>query len=328
MRSAVRYLIAAASGLSGLAAIVLILKPGLVPAQTTWLMGAVTLLLALALTSTALSVLEAPSMAGQPSAAPDATDADRQMHGEMGKVVGNLRSMVEASGNFKAVLDKANDQLPRLLKADQVQLVISYLMVENESMRQRTGELQGSLEQSQRTVERLKANLAKAEEQGLNDGLTGLRNRRGFDITLAAEMATSRTASRPLSLIIADIDHFKLVNDRYGHQTGDEVLQWFAKVLASNMKGRDTVCRYGGEEFAIILPQTKLDGASTLAGQIKQQLEAKFWSKPGAPNTVLKITASFGVAQFSGGEGSSAFIQRADAKLYESKQAGRNRVAA
>lgn len=331
MRSAIRYLIAAASGLSGLVAIALILRPGLVPAQSTWLLGAVTLLLSMALMSTALSVLQtssAPIVSTPAPAIADATETDRQIHGEMGKVVGNLRGMLEASGNFKAVLDKASDQLPRLLKADQVQLVISYLMVENESMRQRTSDLQGNLEQSQRTIERLKVNLARAEEQGLNDGLTGLRNRRGFDITLAAEMATSRTANQPLCLIIADIDHFKQVNDRYGHQTGDEVLQWFAKVLASNMKGRDTVCRYGGEEFAIILPQTKIDNAATLAGQIKQQLEAKFWTKPGAPNTNLRITASFGVAQLLGSEGSSAFIQRADGKLYECKQNGRNRVAA
>ncbi len=126
-------------------------------------------------------------------------------------------------------------------------------MIENENMRSRTAELQGNLEKSQRQIERLKSNLAAAEAQGLSDPLTGLKNRRSFDITLAAEIAAARTSSKPMCLIMADIDHFKSINDRYGHPAGDDVLRWFSKILQNNMKGRDTVARYGGEEFAIIL---------------------------------------------------------------------------
>ena len=238
------------------------------------------------------------------------------------------RTQVDASNSFSAALTKANDQLPDALKPDQVRLVVSYLMIENENMRSRSTELQGNLEKSQRQIERLKSNLAAAEAQGLSDPLTGLRNRRSFDITLAAEIAAARTSSKPVCLIMADIDHFKSINDRYGHPAGDDVLKWFSKILQSNMKGRDTVARYGGEEFAIILPQTTLEHAAILAGQIKQQLEGQLWKKPGAPNTMLRVTASFGVAQLADGEGTSGIIQRADAKLYESKSGGRNRVAA
>ncbi len=106
------------------------------------------------------------------------------------------------------------------------------------------------------------------------------------------------------------------------------MLKWFAKILASNVKGRDTVARYGGEEFAIIMPQTTAENASTIAGQIKAQLSQQFWQKPGAPNTMLRVTASFGVAQLVAGEGTSGLIARSDAKLYEAKSGGRNRVAA
>ena len=79
------------------------------------------------------------------------------------------------------------------------------------------------------------------------------------------------------------------------------MLKWFAKILSSNVKGRDTVARYGGEEFAIIMPQTTIENAATIAGQIKAQLDAQFWQKPGAPNTMLRVTSSFGVAQLTGG---------------------------
>ena len=328
MKLFLRLFIACLSGLSGLAAILMILRPGLVPAQGTWLLVTVTTLMATALASTALSIIAPAAAQAEASAPPEANDTDRQIHGEATKIVSQLRGFAEASGNFRTALAKANDQLPKMLKADQVQLVISYLMIENENMRKRTAELQGNLELSQRQIEKLKTNLAAAEEQGLSDGLTGLRNRRGFDITLAAEIATAKSSGKPLSLILADIDHFKIVNDRYGHQTGDDVLKWFARMLWANMKGRDTVARYGGEEFAIILPQTSLENAVTLAGQIKQQLEQKLWTKPGAPNTNLRITSSFGIAQLGDSEGSSGLIGRADAKLYECKTNGRNCVAA
>ena len=106
------------------------------------------------------------------------------------------------------------------------------------------------------------------------------------------------------------------------------MLRWFARILSNNMKGRDTVARYGGEEFAIIMPQTSLENAVTLAGQIRLQLEQSLWKKQGHSNVMLRVTASFGVAALNESEGTSGLISRADAKLYESKQAGRNRVAA
>jgi diguanylate cyclase len=323
-----RLLAAVVSGLAGLAAIFFSLRPEIVNGQKAWLLGAVTVLVAATLFSTVTAMLHEKADADDAGKPPPASQADREVHSEVAKIVGLLQNQVDANANFSAALAKARDQLPDNLKPDQVRLIVSYLMIENENMRSRTAELQGNLEKSQRQIERLKSNLAAAEAQGLSDPLTGLKNRRSFDITLAAEIAASRTGGKPLSLVMADIDHFKSVNDRYGHPAGDDVLKWFSRILSSNIKGRDTVARYGGEEFAIIMPQTTLENAVNLAGQIKQQLEGQFWKKPGAPNTMLRITASFGVAQLADGEGTSGLLQRADAKLYESKTGGRNRVAA
>ena len=324
----IRISMAMLSGLSGLAAIFLVLRPAILANQQAWLLGAVTLLMAATLLATVTSIIQQKDHREALAAASPASSADREVHGEVAKIIGILQNQVDASANFSAALTTARDQLPDNLQPAQVRLVISYLMLENESMRARTAELQGNLEKSQRHIERLKSNLAAAEAQGLSDPLTGLKNRRSFDITLAAEIAAARSSQKPMSLVMADIDHFKSVNDRYGHPAGDDVLKWFAKILSGNMKGRDTVARYGGEEFAIILPQTALDNAVNLAGQIRNQLESQLWKKPGAPNTMLRVTASFGVAQLSDAEGTSGLIQRADAKLYESKANGRNRVAA
>jgi diguanylate cyclase len=329
-----RIVLAALSGLAGIGAIFLILAPGSLPYALALELGAVTLLLTVVLLNTVWGAVaatkpEGPAETGQTARlAPEAAaPRDEPILGEITKVLGLLRSHAEANDAFSGVLDRAKGELHESLKAGQVRTIISYLMVENDKMRSRTADLQVNLETSQRQIERLKSNLADAEEQGLSDPLTGLRNRRSFDIMLASQVASARNSTQPLCLIIADIDHFKSINDRYGHPTGDEVLKWFAKILSSNVKGRDTVARYGGEEFAIIMPQTTLENAATIASQIKAQLNAQFWQKPGAPNTMLRVTSSFGVAQMTNGEGTSGLIARADAKLYEAKAQGRNRVA-
>lgn len=337
MTSKLRIFIAALSAIAGLGAIYLNLSPSRIPYEKALELGAVTLLLAAVLINTVWEAAGGGAMAstggmGQTArlAAEDEAKpkVDEPILAEIARVLGVLKTHGDANANFAAVLDKANAELQESLKAEQVRTIISYLMIENGKMRNRTAELQTSLENSRRQIEKLKTNLADAEEQGLSDPLTGLRNRRSFDIMLASQVAASRNSGQPVCLIIADIDHFKSINDRYGHPTGDEVLKWFAKILASNVKGRDTVARYGGEEFAIIMPQTTLANAATIADQIKTQLGAQYWQKPGAPNTMLRVTSSFGVAELTSGEGTSGLIARADAKLYEAKAQGRNRVAA
>lgn len=326
-----RILLAVVSGISGLAALYLIRSPGSLPHEKALQLGAVTLLIAATLLGTlwdALRPARPAPVAAQGGDAPLPDTPVDPVQTEVSKLLGMLRQHAVANENFSTVLERAKEDLHESLRTEQVRIIISYLMIENDKMKARTSNLQASLETSQQQIEKLKSNLATAEAQGLSDPLTGLKNRRGFDVVLASQLATARDGAQPLSLILADIDHFKSINDRYGHPAGDDVLKWFAKVLSSNVKGRDTVARYGGEEFAIVLPATPLGNAAKVAAQIKAQLEQQFWQKPGAPNTILRVTASFGVAQLSGGEGTSALVARADVKLYEAKQAGRNRVAA
>lgn len=165
------------------------------------------------------------------------------------------------------------------------------------------------------------------EEATTRDALTGVRNRRFFDKRMQAEMRRARREQSPLSLLMLDIDHFKKVNDNYGHPAGDEVLKFVANAMKSQLKRpSDSVCRYGGEEFAVLLPNTPIEGASALAENIRSAVEAA--EIPTMAGTI-QVTLSLGVnTQYIGASlDPTDFIQDTDQALYQAKQNGRNRVA-
>ncbi len=162
------------------------------------------------------------------------------------------------------------------------------------------------------------------ERQALVDGLTGLSNRRHCDESIAQELARAARFGGPVGLVIADIDDFKAVNDRNGHPTGDEVLRAFATTLRETVRDIDVPARWGGEEFAVLLPGTDENGAALLAERIRVAFEERpLTSADGEP---LQVTASFGVAAFPEAATPAELVEGADAALYEAKRAGKNRV--
>jgi diguanylate cyclase (GGDEF)-like protein len=154
------------------------------------------------------------------------------------------------------------------------------------------------------------------------DPVTSLANRYFFEQRIEAEVARTKRFYEPLSLIIIDIDHFKQINDQFGHATGDSVLTALANVILQNIREIDVAARWGGDELMIILPNTVLTDAADLAEKLRV-LVGKLDVKLG----ITGFTCSFGVAQYSAGEASKGFTIRADAALYEAKESGRNLVS-
>lgn len=160
------------------------------------------------------------------------------------------------------------------------------------------------------------------EYQASHDKLTGLFNRNKFDEIFAKEIKRTKRYKNELSVIIFDIDNFKMVNDTYGHQIGDEVLKEISKIALDNVREQDITTRWGGEEFFILLPQTNLSGAVIVANKIKTSTQNHIFTEKS-----LKITASFGVAQFCiENDDEKTIITRADELLYEAKRSGKNKV--
>lgn len=176
--------------------------------------------------------------------------------------------------------------------------------------------------------DRLRASVKQTIELAVTDGLTGLHNRRYLDNHLKLLIDRALARGRPLSICITDIDRFKSVNDTYGHDAGDEVLRDFAHRVRSTVRGADLACRFGGEEFVVVMPDTPADAAAAIAERLRSIVEDRSFVLPNS-DTRLSITASLGIATLNPeGDTAEALLKRADTALYQAKNNGRNRVVA
>lgn len=178
--------------------------------------------------------------------------------------------------------------------------------------------LNRELQKKNRALNRANATITELMR---TDPLTGLANRRFFMEILEKEISLARRHRAPLSLIMVDLDHFKKINDAYGHDQGDEVLKAFAALLQRHTRKEDLPARFGGEEFILILPHADLINALATAERVRQEQEAVL-----LPGIGIRVTASFGVSQFISTDDLESLIKRADEALYAAKASGRNRV--
>jgi diguanylate cyclase (GGDEF)-like protein len=174
----------------------------------------------------------------------------------------------------------------------------------------------------ERTNRELEAALAANREMALTDSLTQLPNRRSLESSLTAKVREVERYERPLSLILLDVDHFKVVNDTHGHAVGDAVLVALAEVMRAMLRSSDLCARWGGEEFVLMCPETGLEGALTVAERLRREVEQRELVEG------VRVTISLGVEVYRSGDDVGRLFERVDAALYEAKRSGRNRVVA
>jgi two-component system cell cycle response regulator len=179
-----------------------------------------------------------------------------------------------------------------------------------------------------RYTERLRDNVQASIEMAITDALTGLFNRRYMETHFAALVEQAASRNKPIAVLILDIDFFKSINDGHGHDAGDDVLREFALRIRKSIRNIDLACRYGGEEFVIVMPETDMAVATMVAERLRRRIATEpFAIQQGTKQ--LEVTLSIGIAALSGeGDTAATILKRADQALYRAKRDGRNRVVA
>lgn len=230
-------------------------------------------------------------------------------------------------GHSKQIGAYANDLKDPDCSEDNIQKIAQYIVEEAEKMERRSDEIRDEVRNSTEEVKLLRSQLEAARKEAHTDELTQIGNRKAFNSLIEDLTIEYETQPQSLCLIMTDIDHFKSFNDTYGHPVGDSVLRYYANILKKDSADNESICRYGGEEFAILLKDTSLEEASARAEQIRTQIEAVRLTLKDSSEPIRTITASFGISHFYGDKDNiEDFIERADKSLYAAKEAGRNTV--
>lgn len=228
-------------------------------------------------------------------------------------------------GRFGQALEQRKTELVNAIGSESVRRVVADLVNETVRMQATSRTLSQKLDASSQEVQKLTRELEQAQTEALLDPLSGLKNRRGLQRAVQSIYGeTSDLAGA--ALLVADIDHFKQVNDTYGHVLGDKVIRAVAQAMHSNIKGRDIAARIGGEEFAVLLPGTRIEDALMLAEQLRGAVARGRIRRGERQEHIGGVTISVGVAAGEAGETLDALILRADEAMYAAKHAGRNQV--
>ena len=248
------------------------------------------------------------------------------MLGEIKQVLDTIDAASGTATNYSASLADATESLKGAKDGEGLRAVIERLVKGAKDMEHNNKKLEARLSASKQEIEQLQENLQAVRTESLTDPLTTLSNRKFFDQALAKSMTEAKEHNQPLALLMADIDHFKSFNDKFGHLTGDQVLRLVALSVKQNVKGQDIAARYGGEEFVIALPNTALQSAITVADHIRRAVMSKELMKRSSGERLGRVTISIGAAVLRPHDTAQSLIERADMCLYAAKRNGRNRV--
>jgi diguanylate cyclase len=246
--------------------------------------------------------------------------------GEIDDVMKLITDALGMSASYDESLSGATQKLAVAQNRDQVKAVVETLVTSTREMREINKALEDRLILSKSEICNLQQSLEAIRAESLTDPLTGLGNRKYFDRSIEMAVQNALVSGEPLSLLMFDIDHFKSFNDSYGHLTGDQVLRLVGMSLKQTIKGQDITARYGGEEFVVVLPNTAMRQALTVADHIRRAIMSKELKKKSTGEILGRVTISVGVSMLKPDDDTDSLIERADACLYAAKRNGRNRV--
>ena len=263
---------------------------------------------------------------GTPTEVRDLIEAGTRLDGMIAQVLSHLGVAGADAARYGDTLSRFDEGLSQSEIKD-MQTAVETMLRETRRMVDRNQALETQLETSSAEINHLRQDLDDLRRVSLVDALTGVANRKCFDQRLRETAAEALEHGTPFTLVMIDIDYFKVFNDTHGHQLGDGVLRLVARTLRDGVKGRDLVARYGGEEFAVILLDSALRGALAVAEQLRASVARKRITRKGSGESLGSITLSLGVAAYVPGEPLGKLVSRADQALYLAKRTGRNRVA-
>ncbi len=246
--------------------------------------------------------------------------------GEMRQVTEMIGVALDTAERYGESLRAVAADLGHPSRLDGIRDIIETLVVATRDVATTNHELETNLRSSRGEIDKLRQTLESVRQETLVDALTGLANRKHFEETLVSAVASARESGEPLALIVIDIDRFKHFNDVYGHLTGDQVLRLISSAMRENVDPRATLARFGGEEFAVILPRSTREQAFDCAETVRRSVETRELVKRSTNESLGRITVSLGIATLEAGDNATSLLERADDCMYRAKRAGRNRT--
>ena len=254
-------------------------------------------------------------------------ETSQKIEESVNTVLGFMSEATDGAATYGESLESNLGAMANAENLDTLRRAVETLVTDTKGMAAQNSRLKDRLKESSNEIQSLREHLETVQQEAMTDALTGIANRKFFDISRLQEAEHAMEKGSELCLLLGDIDHFKRFNDTYGHQVGDQVLKLVGMILNETASEGATAARYGGEEFAIVMPRAGLGQAEDLAETVRTTVASKRIRKKSTGEDFGNITMSIGVALFKPGEPIADLIERADKCLYHAKNTGRNRVA-
>lgn len=253
-------------------------------------------------------------------------DVSERLDQSLSTVLELVHSTIAANGRYSNVLAKAENDLSSMVRPEDVKAAVKSLLVENKTIRNEVDSLKDRLEAAHIETRDLRSELMSAQKLMFVDNLTGLNNRRWFDGNFSMQVAAAHASNTTLCLAMGELDNFEAVNDTFGYQSGDRILNWFGNVLIKHRHRGDAAVRFGGNAFALVVRGRELRQVTEVIESIRCELQQTRWIHQESGRDIGVLTGSFGVVQLKPDEGSETVLKRALKNLSSARTSGRNRI--